>query len=342
MQIKNYNLNTNSTFESFIEGESNAFPHRLSKKLWDDDIYYNPLYIYGDSGLGKTHLLYAIGNMALQENKKVIYITTEHFTNIFISHIRNKTMHLFREEFRTCELLLMDDIQDLSGKEETQKEFFHTFEYLHMNRKKIVLTSNKPVKKLKGITDRLISRFEWGIMANIEPPHIELQKRILQSLCASHSINMPPKCEQYLLKEFGENFRIMESILIKINALSILKRCDIHSKLIYEVVNEYIIKEKEYLNLDQLTDLVAKYLNIKPIDVKSKKRYKDILHARHTVIYLAKELALYSSHYIAYYFGFKNVSSISHILKRTYSLMDNNEQYKTQIEELIKYVRERI
>lgn len=174
-------LNPQLTFDTFVVGESNQFAYTVARSVAENpSIQYNPFYIYGGVGLGKTHLLQAIGNCGLKLGKRVIYITLEEFTNIFISHIRTQTMDRFRDTFRLCDLLLIDDIQFLGGKEKTQDEFFHTFNKLHSEGKQIVLTSDKPPKKITGLEDRLTSRFEWGLMADIQAPNLEMKISIIK------------------------------------------------------------------------------------------------------------------------------------------------------------------
>ena len=215
-------LNPSYTFDNFVMGSSNQFAYTTSKSVAQKPgILYNPLLIYGGTGLGKTHLLQAIGNYNLSLGKNVIYVTSEQFLNEFISTIKHLTpTEKFREKFRKCDILLIDDVQFFSGKEGVQEEFFHTFNELHQNKAQIVLTSDKPPKKIAGLDDRLKSRFEFGLTAEIQSPELETKIAIIEKKCELNKINIDNDVINYLATNLGENIREIEGAIIKINAMS--------------------------------------------------------------------------------------------------------------------------
>ena len=204
-------LNPSFTFESFIIGSSNQFAYTTAKSVAEKPgALYNPLFIYGGVGLGKTHLIQAIGNYQITRGKKVIYTTFEQFMNKFTSHLRSQTMDRFREHFRECDVLIIDDIQFLSGKEQTQEEFFHTFNELHQANKQIIITSDRQPNKIAGLVDRLKSRFEWGLMADIQPPELETKIAIIQNKCEIDGINLNRDIINFLASNMGHNIREIE------------------------------------------------------------------------------------------------------------------------------------
>ncbi|OYY55899.1 MAG: chromosomal replication initiator protein DnaA, partial [Sulfurovum sp. 28-43-6] len=214
-------LNPSLTFESFIVGHSNQFAYTTSKSVAEKPgKQYNPLFLYGGVGLGKTHLLQAIGNYHINQGKTVIYTTLEQFMNSFTSHLRSQTMDRFRDKFRECDLLLIDDIQFLSRKEQTQEEFFHTFNELYNNNKQIVITSDRQPNKIAGLVDRLRSRFEMGLMADIQPPGLETKIAIIQKKCELDGIKLNNEIINFIATNMGDNIREIEGTIIKLNALS--------------------------------------------------------------------------------------------------------------------------
>ncbi len=214
-------LNPSLTFDSFIVGDSNQFAYTTAKSVAEKPgKQYNPLFLYGGVGLGKTHLLQAIGNYHIDLGKTVIYTTLEQFMNSFTSHLRSQTMDRFRDKFRECDLLLIDDIQFLSRKEQTQEEFFHTFNELHNTNKQIVMTSDRQPNKIAGLVDRLKSRFEWGLMADIQPPGLETKIAIIQKKCELDGIRLDSEIVNYIATHMGDNIREIEGTIIKLNALS--------------------------------------------------------------------------------------------------------------------------
>jgi len=216
-------INPTYTFENFVVGSSNQFAYTAALSVAEKPgKAYNPLFIYGGVGLGKTHLLHAIGNFNIEKEKVVIYATIEQFMNDFTYHLRNKTIEKFREKYRDCDILLIDDVQFLSGKERTQEEFFHTFNELHNEHKQIVLTSDQPPKKIAGLEERLKSRFEWGLIADIQPPELETKIAIIKKKCELNGISLDDEIVNYLAANMDSNIREIEGVILKLNAYSTL------------------------------------------------------------------------------------------------------------------------
>jgi len=328
-------LNPSLTFESFIVGDSNQFAYTTAKSVAEKPgKQYNPLFIYGGVGLGKTHLLQAIGNYHIELGKTVIYTTLEQFLNSFTSHMRNQTMDRFRDKFRECDLLLIDDIQFLSRKEQTQEEFFHTFNELHNNNKQIVMTADRPPNKIAGLVDRLRSRFEWGLMADIQPPGLETKIAIIQNKCELNGITLSSEIINFIATHMGDNIREIEGTIIKLNAMSSMLNQEITLDFAQNTIKDQIKEKKENITIDDIVKIVSKELNIKPSDIKSKKRTKNIVNARRTAIYLARNLTPNSMPQIALYFGMKDHTAISHAMKKIHEIIDNDENFKVFLEEL--------
>ncbi len=328
-------LNPTYTFENFIVGSSNQMAYTLcesvSKKPAKE---YNPLFIYGMSGLGKTHLIQAIGNKAIQNGQKVIYISSEQFMNDFTYNLRNKTPDRFREKYRECDYLLIDDIQFLSGKEQTQEEFFHTFNELHSLNKQIVLTSDKPPKKIAGFEDRLKSRFEWGMLVSIQPPGLETKISIIEKKCELNGIKIDSEIINYIATNLGNNIREIESAITSIYSYSTLMAKKIDLEFVQNILKDQIRSAKEHITIDQIIEIVSLELNIKPSDIKSKKRKRQIVEARRIVIYLARQLTPNSTPSLAKYFNMKDHTAISYNVKKISQVIKEDENFKLKIEEL--------
>ena len=328
-------LNPSLTFESFIVGDSNQFAYTTAKSVAEKPgLQYNPLFIYGGVGLGKTHLLQAIGNYHIDLGKTVIYTTLEQFMNSFTSHLRSQTMDRFRDKFRECDLLLIDDIQFLSRKEQTQEEFFHTFNELHNNNKQIVITADRAPNKIAGLVDRLKTRFEWGLMADVQPPGLETKIAIIQKKCELDGINLSNEVVNYIATHMGDNIREIEGAIIKLNAMSSMLNQEITLDFAQNAIKDQLKEKKDNINIDDIVRIVSKELNIKPSDMKSKKRTKSIVNARRTAIYLAKNLTPNSMPQLAIYFGLKDHSAISHAMKKIHQIIDEDENFKVLLEEL--------
>lgn len=328
-------LNPSYTFDTFIVGSSNQFAfstaQAVSKKPGSN---YNPLFIYGFSGLGKTHLLQAIGNQAQHFGYSVIYTTSEQFLNDFIYNLRNKTQDRFRQKYRECDFLLIDDIQFLSRKEQTQEEFFHTFNELHSLNKQIVMTSDKPPKKIAGFEDRLKSRFEWGLMADVQPPGLETKISIIQKKCELDGVDLNPDIINYIASNMGDNIREIESAIINLNAHAKMLSQEITIDFAKHVMKEQIKEKNKNITLEDIIKTISKELNIKPSDIKSKKRTKNIVEARRIGIYLARLLTPNSMPALASYFDMKDHTAVSHNMKKINEMLESNENFKVRVEEI--------
>ena len=332
---KSVHLNPSFVFESFIVGSSNQFAYTTARSVAEKPgKQYNPLFIYGGVGLGKTHLLQAIGNYRLGFGDKVIYTTLEQFMNKYISHVKSQTMDRFREHFRQCDLLLIDDIQFLSRKEQTQEEFFHTFNELHGAGKQIVMTSDRQPKKIAGLVDRLRSRFEWGLLADIQPPELDTKIAIIQKKCELDGIKLDKEIVHYIATHMGDNIREIEGTLIKLNAMSTMLNQPITLEFAKNAIKDQIKEKQENVSIDDIVRIVSRELNIKPSDIKSKKRTRNVVNARRIVIYLARNLTPNSMPQIALYFGMKDHTAISHAMKKINEIVENDENFKVLLEEL--------
>jgi chromosomal replication initiator protein len=333
-QTKSTILNPSFTFESFIIGDSNQFAYTTAKSVAEKPgALYNPLFLYGGVGLGKTHLIQAIGNYQIAMGKKVIYTTFEQFMNKFTSHLRSQTMDRFREHFRECDILLIDDIQFLSRKEQTQEEFFHTFNELHQAKKQIVITSDRQPNKIAGLVDRLKSRFEWGLMADIQPPGLETKIAIIQKKCEIDGIQLNQDIINFIASNMGNNIREIEGAIIKLNAYSGLMNQELTLEFAQNVIKDQLAEKQANITIDDIVKLVSKELNVKLSDIKSKKRTKDVVNARRIAIYLARNLTPNSMPQIAVYFGMKDHTAVSHAMKKISEIIENDENFKVQLEE---------
>jgi len=328
-------LNQSYTFDSFVVGSSNEMAYTASKAVANKPgILYNPLFIYGGTGLGKTHLLQAIGNDAVEKNKNVIYVTIEQFMNDFTFSLKNKNMDHFRGKYRKCDLLLIDDVQFLSGKESTQEEFFHTFNELHTANKQIVLTSDKLPSQIAGIEERLKSRFEHGLKSHIQIPELETKIAIIEKKSELNGIHLSKDIINYIATNLDNSVREIEGVIIDINARGNLLNHEINLDMVQSLLKEKIKDTKENIKLPDIINITANELNIKPSDIKSRKRTAAVANARRVVIYLARELTHNSMPDIAKFLGMKDHSSISHNIKKANELIEKDENFKLIIENL--------
>ncbi|MBA3027099.1 MAG: chromosomal replication initiator protein DnaA [Sulfurimonas sp.] len=335
VKVQHSHLNPSHTFENFMVGGSNQFAYAAVKSVSEKaGQIYNPLFIYGGVGLGKTHLMQAAGNVFQNQGKVVIYTTVEQFLNDFVRHLRNKNMERFQEKYRKCDVLLIDDIQFLSNKESIQEEFFHTFEALKGEGKQIILTADKHPKKIAGLEARLQSRFEWGLVADIQPPELETKIAIIEKKCEINKVKLTKDIINYIATVIDSNVREIEGILSKLHAYSQLIHVDIDLEFTKNILKDQIKENRANLTLDMITQNVAKDLNIKPSEIRSKSRSKNLVYARRISIYLCRELTQNTMPQLAQYFGMKDHTAISHTLKKIAELIQNDEDFKVKIEEL--------
>ncbi len=328
-------LNPSYTFENYVAGSSNQFAYSAAKSVSEKPgELYNPLFIYGGVGLGKTHLMQAVGNVLQHQGKSVIYTSVEQFLNDFTSHMRNKTMDRFKDKYRKCDVLLIDDIQFLSNKVQTQEEFFHTFEALRNEHKQIIMTADKKPKQIAGLEDRLKSRFEWGLVADIQPPELETKIAIIQKKCEINRINVDGDVIKYIATIIESNVREIEGILSKLHAYAQLMHQPITIEFAQNVLKETLQEKRDNISIDFIMTTVAKELNVKPSEIKSKNRSRNIVYTRRIAIYLARELTPMSMPELAKYFGMKDHTAVSHTMKKINELLKNDEDFKVKIDEL--------
>ncbi len=328
-------LNPSHSFSNFMVGGSNQFAYAAVKSVSENaGNVYNPLFIYGGVGLGKTHLMQAAGNVYYNEGKVVIYTTVEQFLNDFTRSIRNNTMERFREKYRKCDVLLIDDVQFLSNKEGIQEEFFHTFEALKGDGKQIIFTADKHPKKIGGLEERLQSRFEWGLVADIQPPELETKIAIIEKKCEINKVKLSKDIVNYIATVIDSNVREIEGILSKLHAYSQLMHIDIDLAFTKNVLKDQMRENRENIDMDMITQTVAKDLNIKPSEIKSKGRSKNLVYARRISIYICRELTQNTMPQLAQYFGMKDHTAISHTIKKINSLIEEDEDFRLKIEEL--------
>lgn len=335
-KFKSTKLNPSYTFDSFVVGPSNQFAYSIAKTV-SQDIAYNPVVIYGGVGLGKTHLLQAIGN-AYDQNKIIIYLTAEHFLNEFIYNIQHKTMDRFREKYRKCDLLLIDDIQFLSNKEETQQEFFHTFEELHKNEKQIILTSDKIPKQIAGLEERLKSRFQWGQVVDIQKPELETKIAIIKKKCKIDQVFLDNEIVEFIAKYIDENIREIEGIIIKLHSYSKMIGKDIDLELTKQILRDHIKEKKENITIEEIIKITSNELGVKQSEILSKSRVNKIVIARRIIFYISRELTHNSMPTIAKHFKMKDHSAVSKALKKIEEMIDEDANFKNKVHLLINKI----
>ena len=312
-------LNPKYTFESFVVGSSNQFAHAAARAVAEiPSKSYNPLFIYGGVGLGKTHLLHAIGHYIRARNQQLnlVYISTDHFINEMINSIRFDRLPVFRQKYRTSEVLLIDDIQFIAGKDRTQEEFFHIFNSLHDGQKQIVISSDCPPRQIPTLEERLHSRFEWGLIADIQPPDLETKVAILRKKAAAERVGLPENVALFIASKVRTNIRELEGSLIRLIAYASLKGHDIDLPLTQEVLRDLLQTEDKPISLEMIQKLVADHYNIKITELKAKNNSKAISFPRQVAMYLAKTLTPASLPEIGKGFGGKHHSTVIHSVRK--------------------------
>ncbi|MFH0886845.1 MAG: chromosomal replication initiator protein DnaA [bacterium] len=309
-------LNPRYTFTNFVVGHGNRFAHAASLAVAETPAKaYNPLFIYGGVGLGKTHLMQAIGHHVVSNNNraKVIYVTSETFTNEFINAIRDDKITQFRNRFRSIDVLLIDDVQFLAGKERTHEEFFHTFNTLHETSKQIVLSSDRPPKELHDFEDRLRSRLEWGLTADIQSPDFETRVAILKKKAEAADITIPEEVFHRIASKISTNIRELEGALIRVVAYASLTGGELKIELIDDVLKDiYSTAKEKPLSIDLIKRATAEYYSLKIDDMSAKIRTKEIANARQVAMYLSRELTDYSLPKIGEEFGGRDHTTVMH------------------------------
>lgn len=333
------NLNSRYTFESFVLGSSNQFASAAAMAVANNPATtYNPLFIYGGVGLGKTHLVNAIGNAILKNNPetKVCYYTSEKFMNELINSLRYAKMDEFRNKFRSMDVLLIDDVQFIAGKERTQEEFFHTFNALYDSHKQIVVTSDKFPKEIPGLEERLRSRFEWGLIADIQAPDMETKQAILRMKAEQNGIDLPREVALFLASAVSSNIRELEGYLIRIGAFASLTATPITLAMAQEVLKDIMVEKRRELTVEEIQKLVATHFSVKVSDLKSAKRMKALVLPRQIAMYLSRQLTSCSYPEIGERFGGKDHSTIIHAIKKIEKNMEDDFQLRTTITSLKK------
>lgn len=333
-------LNPKYTFDSFVIGNSNRFAHAASLAVSESPAKaYNPLFIYGGVGLGKTHLMHAIGHYILANNSKakVVYVSSEKFTNELINSIKDDTNEEFRSKYRNVDVLLIDDIQFIAGKERTQEEFFHTFNALHEADKQIILSSDRPPKEIPTLEDRLRSRFEWGLIADIQPPDFETRIAILKKKADVENLNIPNEVMAYIATKIKSNIRELEGALIRIVAYSSLTNKEITVELASEALKDIISnKQTKQINLENIQDVVAAYYSLKVDDLKSQRRTRNVAYPRQIAMYLCRTLTDMSLPKIGEEFGGRDHTTVIHAYDKISDNLKIDEALQNVINELTK------
>jgi len=331
-------LNPNYNFERFVVGSSNQFAHAASTAVAEQPAKnYNPLFIYGGVGLGKTHLLNAIGlhTISLYPKINVLYISAEEFMNELINSIRYDKMQRFREKFRYIDSLLIDDIQFIAGKERTQEEFFHTFNTLHDSAKQIVVTSDKFPKDIPNLEGRLRSRFEWGLIADIQQPEIETKIAIIEKKAQENNISIPDDVAYYIASKVESNIRELEGYLIRIGAYASLTGRQIDMNLVKEVLKKlFKYEEMEAITIDKIIKAVCNKFNVKIFNIKSSKRNKNFILPRQIAMYLSRKITNLSYPHIGSEIGGKDHSTVIYADNKIKKLMEKDIKLKKIIKEI--------
>jgi chromosomal replication initiator protein len=336
---KNFSfLNDNYNFDRFVVGPCNQFAHAASTAVAKQPAKnYNPLFIYGGSGLGKTHLLNAIGLLAnaTHPSLNIMYVSAEEFMNEMINSIRYDRMPKFREKYRNISCLLIDDIHFLAGKDRTQEEFFHTFNTLHDSGKQIVVTSDKFPKDIPNLESRLRSRFEWGLIADIQPPEIETKIAIIEKKVQENNIELPNNVVHYIASHVESNIRELEGFLVRIGAYSSLTGREIDLDLVKEVLSSLVKHNKKgEVNIEEIIKVIAGKLNIKISDIKAHNKNKNIVFARQIAMYLARKLTNYSFPDIGQKIGGRDHSTVIYANNKISNSIKVDPKLKNLIQEI--------
>jgi len=325
------------TFDNFVVGNGNRFAHAACLAVAQSPSKsYNPLFVYGGVGLGKTHLMQAIGRHIAQQKvkTKVLYISSEKFTNEMIDSIRDDRTVAFRDKYRSVDVLLIDDIQFLAGKERTQEEFFHTFNTLYDSNKQIVITSDSPPKDIPTLENRLISRFEWGLITDIQPPDLETRIAILRKKAQSENLNVPSEVINFIAEKIPSNIRQLEGALTKLVAFSTFTKKELSVSLAQNILKDIIPLENKKVSISQIQKTVSDYYNIKVNFMLSKKRTKDVVLARQVAIYLSRELTDLSLISIGGSFGRRDHTTIIHSYNKIKDKIKKEKSFKIIIDNL--------
>jgi chromosomal replication initiator protein len=339
---KEYNstlLSERYQFDNFIVGDSNEFAYAASLAVAKSPgrTKYNPLFIYGGVGLGKTHLAQAIGNSIIDmgESARVIYVTSERFTSEFISSITTKSASHFASHYRSADVLLVDDIQFFTGKESTQEQFFHTFNTLHQNGKQVILTADRPPRDIKGLEERLLSRFSWGLVTDIQPPSLETRIAILQTKSDADGYNVPPEILAFIADSVTTNIRDLEGGLTRLLAYASLRQKEITVDLAQQVLRDSIPHAKRKITNEHIQKKVAEFYSVSPEMMQAKKKTAEVALARQVAMYLCRTLTDSSLKSIGASFGGRDHSTVIYAYKTILGMMKKDVNLKLRIDQLI-------
>jgi len=338
------NLNPKYTFDTFIVGHSNRFSHAAARAAAEEPgTRYNPLFIYGNAGLGKTHLMHAIGHFTMQQNKecKVNYVSSETFTDEFINAIRNDRLTQFKNKYRKVDVLLVDDIQFLAGKESTLEEFHHTFNTLYEAGKQIVLSSDRHPMEIQPLEERLRTRFSWGLTTSIAPPDLETRIAILRNKASMENINIPDECLIYIANRITTNVRELEGALNRVIAFSVLmNNMEITYDLCVEALKAILPNEEpKVITVELIQEIVAKQFRIRVEDLLSKRRSRDVTIPRQIAMYLAREMTDVSLPNIGKLFGGRDHSTVIHAHKEIAKCLKDEPQISIMVNQIIEELK---
>ncbi len=345
INYENANLNPKYKFDTFVVGSNNKFAHSACLAVAESPgEAYNPLYLYGGPGLGKTHLMHSIGHFILEQNpdKKVLYVTSEEFTNEVIESIRNgnaTSMTKLREKYRTVDVLMVDDVQFIIGKDATQEEFFHTFNVLHAARKQIIISSDKPPKEMETLDERFRSRFEWGLIADIQPPDYETRMAILRKNAESYGHEIDEDIITYIATNIKSNIRELEGAFNKIIAFAKLNKVDLTLQSAEEALKDVIYPNKpKEITPNVIIEVVAEHYGVKPEDIRSQKRNAEFVEPRQVFMYLCRQLCDIPYTGIAKELGKKDHTTIIYGVSKITTELQNNEELSNKVEIITKKI----
>jgi len=331
-------LNRRYTFDNFVIGEGNRLTHAAALSVARAPAKtYNPLFIYGGVGLGKTHIMQAIGNwmVASRQSSRVVYVPAEQFVNEFINAIKRNERDVFQARFRNVDVLLIDDIHFLAGKESTQEEFFHTFNTLHNAYKQIVISSDRPPKEIPTIEQRLRSRFEWGLITDIQPPDLETRVAILRTKCDEESVNLPDDVTLYIANKVRNSIRELEGALVKVAAYSSLNDEPVSIEMAANVLRDFLSKEDREISIERIIKRVAEHFRVKTHDLLGSSRSRSVAYPRQIAMYLSRELTNHSFPEIGSFFGKKDHSTVMHAYRKIGRECEQDEEVRRFLDRLV-------
>lgn len=329
------------TFDTFIEGDCNRLARNASVAIAHKPggTPYNPLFVYGGVGLGKTHLLHAVGNeVSRRWKKRVCYVSSEQFTNEFVRAIRENTANRFAERYSRADVLIIDDVQFFGGKEKTQEEFFHIFNRLHTQKRQLLLAADRPPQAIKGLEERLLSRFRWGLIADLQAPELETRTAILNQKANAYGVEVPPVVIDFVAQNVKSNIRELEGALIRLLAQSTFSSQDISLSMAQEYLIDLIQDTRASLNMDQIQRIVCQHLNVDQGKLSARSRRREIVQARHLAMYFCREFTQHTTSKIGEAFGGRDHSTVIHAINSINNQIETNPNFQL----VVNNVRTRI